>query len=63
MTALVASEEFKVNVCRMAFNYLYGRDENSCESQVFDKCVDAFEKDKTIQSAIAAVAKDATFCQ
>ncbi len=63
VNALVATDEFKVNVCRLAFNYLYGRDENSCEAQIFDRCIDAFTKDQTMQSAIQVVAKDPTFCQ
>ncbi len=63
VTALVASNNFKVNGCRLAFKYLYGRVENSCEAQVFERCVDAFTKDQTMQSAIAAVAKDPSFCQ
>ena len=33
------------------------------EAQVFERCVDAFTKDQTMQSAVAAVAKDPTFCQ
>jgi hypothetical protein len=61
--ALVASENFKFNQCRLAFQFLYGRPENTCEATVFDKCVDAFVKDGTIQSGIAAIAKDPTFCQ
>jgi len=60
---LVASENYKVNACRLAFKFLYGRNENTCESAVFEKCVDTFTKDQTIQSALATVAKDATFCQ
>jgi len=63
VTALVASEEFKVNACRLAFNYLYGRDENSCEAAVFDRCVDAFTTEGTMQAALAVVAKDPSFCQ
>ena len=63
VNALVGTEEFKVNACKMAFQYLYGREENSCEAQVFDRCVDAFTKDQTMQSAVAVVAKDPTFCQ
>ena len=63
VTALVESTNFKVNACRLAFKYLYGRAENTCEAQVFERCVDAFTKDQTMQSALAAVAKDPTFCQ
>ena len=61
--ALLQSEDFTFNQCRLAFQYLYGRPENSCEAGVFDKCVDAFKKDGTIQSALATIAKDPTFCQ
>lgn len=63
VTALVGSENFRVNACRLAFKYLYGRNENTCEAQVFERCVDAFTKEQTMQSAVAVVAKDATFCQ
>ena len=63
VTSLVESTNFKVNACRLAFKYLYGRIENTCEAQVFERCVDAFSKDQTMQSAVAAVAKDPTFCQ
>ena len=61
--ALVANEAFDVNACRLAFKYLYGRTEHSCEGPVFDRCVAAFKADKHIQTAIAVVAKDATFCE
>ncbi|MBX3203412.1 MAG: hypothetical protein KF764_00025 [Labilithrix sp.] len=61
--ALVANEAFNVNACRLAYRYLYGRIENSCEGPVFDACVDAFKKDKKITSALAVVAKDPTFCE
>ena len=61
--ALVASENFEFNTCRLAFQFLYGRAESTCEGQVFDKCVDAFSTTGTMQSALAAIAKDPTFCQ
>jgi hypothetical protein len=61
--ALVASENFKFNTCRLAFQFLYGRPENTCEGQVFDKCVDAFAATGTMQAAVASIAKDPTFCQ
>lgn len=61
--ALVANEAFDVHACRLAYRYLYGRNENGCEGPVFDACVDAFKKDKKITSALAVVAKDPTFCE
>jgi hypothetical protein len=60
---LVASEDFKFNVCRIAFKYLYGRAETTCEGAVFDKCVDAFGADGKMTSALSAVARDASYCQ
>lgn len=59
----VASPNFKFNACRIAFDFLYGRKENACESTIFDACVASFEKSGMIQDAIATVAKDPTFCQ
>jgi hypothetical protein len=60
---LVDSENFRFNACRLAFTFLYGRGEYTCEAEVFDKCVDAFTTQGTMQSALAAIAKDATYCQ
>jgi hypothetical protein len=63
VTALVDSDAFKVRQCRLAWSYLYGRDENTCEAPIFDKCMSAFSAAGTIQSAIATIAKDPSFCQ
>lgn len=62
VAALVESDAWKFNQCREVFKFLYGRAENQCESATFDACVTALETDKTIQKAVAAVAKDASFC-
>jgi hypothetical protein len=59
---LVDSDGWRFNQCRGVFKFLYGRPENQCEAKVFDACVGALEQTKTIQSAVAAVAKDASFC-
>lgn len=63
VAALVDSEAFRFNACRLSFKYLYGRPESACEAPVFDACMDAFRASGMIQSAIAVVAKDASFCQ
>lgn len=60
--ALVESEAFFFNTCRIAFGYLYGRNENQCEASLFDRCVDAFKASGQIQTALATIAKDPTFC-
>ncbi len=63
ITALVKSEAFEFRACRIAFEYLYGRAEMTCEGPIFDRCMTAFKATGTIQSALASVAKDAAFCQ
>ncbi|MGA9519866.1 MAG: hypothetical protein WBV82_00295 [Myxococcaceae bacterium] len=63
VNALVNSEDFRFNACRLAFKFVYGRPEYSCEGAVFDRCMDAFSMYGTIQSAIQTVATDASFCQ
>jgi hypothetical protein len=66
---LVNSSQFQFNACRLAFKFLYGRAEVTCEGPLFDKCMDAFApagtaiEDGKIQDALAAIAKDASFCQ
>ncbi len=63
VTALVDSDAFRVRQCRLAWSYLYGRDENTCEAPVFDKCMASFTAAGTIQSAIRTIAIDPSFCQ
>lgn len=62
VTTLVDSDAFRFNQCRNVFKFLYGREENQCEAAVFDACVDALAQKKTLRSAVAAVAKDPSFC-
>jgi len=61
--ALVDSENFSFNACRLAFKYLYGRVENKCEGPVMDRCIDNFKATKTMQSALISIAKEPGFCQ
>jgi len=61
--ALVDNDAFKVNACRIAFKFLYGRTENACEGEIFDKCVDALTSQGTMQAALSAIAKDPSYCQ
>jgi hypothetical protein len=63
VSALVQSEAFDVGACRLAFKFLYGRYETTCEGGTFDQCVAAFKKDKRITSALATLAKAPTFCE
>lgn len=60
--ALVGSPQFAFRQCRMAFNFLYGRDETSCEGKIFDACVDALNGQGTMRAAVGAIAKDGAFC-
>ncbi len=61
--ALVDSVNFTFNTCRLSFKYLYGRAETSCEGPIFDECVNAFRSTGRVQSAIAAIAKNRSFCE
>ena len=62
VASLVDSDAWRFAQCHNVFKFLYGRGENQCEAKVFDACVDALVSQKTIQSAVAAVAKDPSFC-
>jgi hypothetical protein len=63
ITAMVNSTSFKFRTCRLAFLFLYGRPEHTCEAALFDACMDRFEATGMIQDALSAVATDASFCQ
>jgi hypothetical protein len=61
--ALVSNDAYKVNACRIAWRFLYGRQENACEGPIFDKCVAALTSQGTMQAALSAIAKDPSYCQ
>ncbi len=63
ITSLVNSPAFDFRVCRLAFQFLYGRNELSCEGPIFDRCIDTFRTRGTVQSALASVATDPGYCQ
>jgi hypothetical protein len=63
LTKLVASENFSFNACRVAFKFLNGREDNTCEGVLIDQCTDEFKAKGTIQSALALIAKAPGFCQ
>ncbi|MFO0597014.1 MAG: hypothetical protein U0228_16985 [Myxococcaceae bacterium] len=63
MTALVESDTFDFRVCRLAWQFLYGRNELSCEGPIFDRCVDAYRAEGTMQAALRTVATDPGYCQ
>ncbi len=62
VTSLVDSDAWRFSQCRSVFKFLYGRRENQCEANVFDACVESLSSKKTLASAVAAVAKDPSFC-
>jgi hypothetical protein len=61
--ALVQSENFPVGACRLAFRFLYAREDNRCDGPVLDRCVDTFKAKQTIQSALASIAREPSFCE
>jgi hypothetical protein len=63
VTNMVNSTDFKFNACRTAMEFLYARPEFKCDGPVFDACMNSFTASGTIQSAVAAIAKDPGFCQ
>lgn len=63
VTTLVESEAFRFRACRMGFEFLYNRRENSCEGPVFDRCMKELRNNGTMQAALAAIVKDPSFCQ
>lgn len=60
---IVGSNDFKFWTCRLAFEFVTGRQENTCEGEVFDRCMDAFEKDGSLISAVGAIAGSPEVCQ
>ena len=63
VSALVSSVDFRFRTCRLAFTFLFGRGENTCEGPLFDACMDAFESSGRVQDAVKVLATDPGFCE
>lgn len=63
ITLLVSSDAFVFNTCRLAFEFLYGRPESTCEAPLFDACVSAFEAGGTMQSALMGIIEHPDYCR
>ena len=61
--AMVDSQDFAFNACRLSFKFLYGRKENKGEASIFDQCMTSFKSSGLIQDALAVIAKDKAFCE
>jgi hypothetical protein len=61
--ALVESTDHKFRTCRLAFEFLYGRGEATCEAALFDQCIDAYTATGDVRDALRTVAKDPGYCE
>lgn len=61
--ALLGSVDADFRVCRLAFQYLYGRPEANCEAPIFDACIDAYTSTGDVRAALRAVAQDPGYCE
>lgn len=60
--ALAKSENFYFQSCRLAYRYLNGRNENTCDEKLFDQCMKTFRASGMIQDALKTYINDASFC-
>jgi hypothetical protein len=63
VTALVESTDHQFRTCRLAFEYLYGRAEATCEAALFDSCIDAYATTGDMRAALKSIAQDPGFCE
>lgn len=63
VTALVGSTDHKFRTCRLAFQFTYGRAEASCESDLFDACIDTYTQTGDVRAALRTIAADASYCE
>lgn len=61
--ALVGSTDHKFRTCRLAFQFAYGRAEASCESDLFDACIDAYTQTGDVRAALRTITADASYCE
>lgn len=63
LEALVHSDAFLFNSCRLAFEYLSGREETTCEAPVFDACMDTLRRTGSMRQALIAIARRPEYCR
>jgi hypothetical protein len=63
VAALVESTDHKFRTCRLAFQFLYGRPEASCEAELFDKCIDAYTTTGDMRAVLRTIATDPGYCE
>jgi hypothetical protein len=63
VAALVESTDHKFRTCRLAFQFLYGRPEASCEAELFDKCIDAYTTTGDMRAVLRSIATDPGYCE
>jgi hypothetical protein len=63
VATLVNSTEHKFQTCRLAFMFAYGRAEATCESALFDACVDAYAASGDIRDTLRTITKDPGYCE
>jgi hypothetical protein len=61
--ALVESTDHKFRTCRLAFQFLYGRPEASCEADLFDACIDAYTNTGDMRAVLRTIATDPGYCE
>lgn len=63
VAALVSSTEHDFRTCRLAFQFAYGRGEGTCESALFDACIDAYNASGDVRDALRVITKDPNYCE
>jgi hypothetical protein len=63
VAALVESTDHKFRTCRLAFQFLYGRPEATCEAALFDRCVDEYTNTGDIRAVLRTIATDPGYCE
>jgi len=60
VAALVSSTEHQFRTCRLAFQFAYGRAEATCESALFDACIDAYAASGDVRDALRTINRSAS---
>jgi hypothetical protein len=61
--ALVESTDHQFRTCRLAFQFLYGRNEATCEAELFDQCIDAYAATGDVRATLKTIAQAPGFCE
>ena len=60
---LVASNDYSVRMCKLMFEFAYGREETECEAAAFDRCMATLKATDSAPATLRTIVGEGGFCR